>query len=60
VLHNDGVRYVRKGYGLVVACVITFAYFYGGPYAIRWMWPYIDGLTGKKERVRSSSINGTI
>jgi hypothetical protein len=45
MIKNDKIRYVRKGYGLILAILIALAYFITGPLIMKWIWPVFDGLT---------------
>ena len=38
---KEKIRYQRKGYGIVFACLLTFLYFWGVPEFGRRFWPSI-------------------
>ena len=39
LLKNDKIRYQRKGYGLITACLITITFFYYVPDWSYYVWP---------------------
>lgn len=49
VFKNDTVRYVRKGYGIIMAGIMTFAFFFILPSLIRnSLWDYVLSIGNKK------------
>jgi hypothetical protein len=41
VLAAEERRYIRKGYGLITACLQVFSFFYLMPHFGQWLWPRV-------------------
>jgi len=58
VLKNDTVRYVRKGYGIILAGLITISFFFLLPSLIKnYLWEHILSI-GDKNYIYGSTVYG--
>jgi hypothetical protein len=45
MVNNDQVRYQKKGYGIVIAVLLTIAFFAGAPEFYKIIWPKMAELS---------------